>query len=73
MKNKLSALLVIVALFGITATAAQAHPVQSYHNNHYSHYNNHYYHHGYHCYNGCWYDENGILVSAPGVVISFGF
>ena len=70
MKNKFPALLVIVALFGMTATAAEAHTVSHpYQSNHFNHYS----HPVYHCYNGRWYDENGILVDGPGFVFSIGF
>jgi hypothetical protein len=40
MKNKMLSLLVLLALFGITATAAEAHP---------------WYHGGYRCYGGGYY------------------
>jgi hypothetical protein len=65
MKNKLPLLLAVVALFGFTATAAEAHPVPP------GHY--YYHHHYYHYYHGYWYNEAGVVVSAPGFVISFGF
>lgn len=68
MKNKLPVLLVIVALFGFMATAAEAHPGPR------GHYHNHYYHnHHYHYWNGGWYNDAGVCVGGPGFVISFGF
>jgi hypothetical protein len=66
MKNKLPVLLAIVALFGFTATAAEAHPGPPPH-----YYYNH--HHYYHYYGGRWYNEAGVVVGGPGFVISFGF
>jgi hypothetical protein len=65
MKNKLPVLLAIVALFGFTATAAEAHPGSPP-----PHF---YHHHHYHFYNGYWYDETGVIVGGPGFGISIVF
>jgi len=60
MKNKFLALLVLLGLFGLTATGAQAHP--------WHHHYHHFYHHHY-FYQGQWYDYDDDCVADPGFVI----
>ena len=72
MKKKILTLLVLVGLFGFTATAAQAHPVHAFH----GHGGGFHHHHGYYR-GGQWYDYDDDYapgyVAVPGISINFGF
>jgi hypothetical protein len=63
MKNTILSLLVLVGLFGLTATGAQAHPIHGHSHGghaHFAHYHQHYY-------NGIWYDcDDDDCVVVPG-------
>ena len=68
MKTQILSLLVLLALFGFTATGAEAHTVHGFHGHGHGHFHHHHYFN-----NGQWYDYDDDCdldcVAAPGFVI----
>ncbi len=57
MKNKIPAFLLLLALFGLTLTGAEAHQNNNFNHNHYRHF-----HHDRWYYDGGCYSDSGLVI-----------